>query len=148
MGLLGGGGGRGRAGGAQSCCKTSPGTAWVLIRDTSPACESAQRDKSRGGARSKGDGEHVLATRDAGISPSLSQQDACLSTCHCCWRGSCSRFVACLLNVLATCWCISWTDLLKQLCCHTELEVADESISPSDIILTPGQPVLALTLES
>ena len=32
-------------------------------------------------------------------------------------------------------------------CCHTEIEVADQlSISPSHSILTPGQPVPALTL--
>ena len=32
-------------------------------------------------------------------------------------------------------------------CCHTEIEVADQTfISPSHSILTPGQPVPALTL--
>ena len=32
------------------------------------------------------------------------------------------------------------------MCCHTEIEVADLSTSPSHSILTPGRPVPALTL--
>ena len=32
-----------------------------------------------------------------------------------------------LLNVLATCQCISGTDLLNVTCCHTEIEVADQT---------------------
>ena len=31
------------------------------------------------------------------------------------------------------------------MCCHTEIEVADQTISVSHSILTPGQPVPALT---
>ena len=31
-------------------------------------------------------------------------------------------------------------------CCHIEIEVADQTISPSHNILTPGQPVPAPTL--
>ena len=34
-------------------------------------------------------------------------------------------FVCWLLNVPATCECISGTDLLNFTCCHTEIEVAD-----------------------
>ena len=34
----------------------------------------------------------------------------------------------------------------KFTCCHTEIEVADLSTSPSHSILTPGQPVPALAL--
>ena len=33
--------------------------------------------------------------------------------------------VRCLLNVPATCKCISGMDLLSFTCCHTEIEVAD-----------------------
>ena len=33
------------------------------------------------------------------------------------------------LNVLATCWCISGTDLLNCTCCHTEIEVANQYIT-------------------
>ena len=37
-------------------------------------------------------------------------------------------FVGWLLNVPATCECISGTDLLRQFtCCHTEIEVADQT---------------------
>ena len=38
------------------------------------------------------------------------------------WNRSCC---CCLLNVPATCECISGTDLLNFTCCHTEIEVAD-----------------------
>ena len=57
-----------------------------------------------------------------------------------------------LLNVPATCECISGTDLLRQFtCCHTEIEVADPTFhltqsqytdtgptSPSADPITPG----------
>ena len=35
--------------------------------------------------------------------------------------------VACLLDVPATCQCISGTDLFNCTCCHTEIEVADQT---------------------
>ena len=56
-----------------------------------------------------------------------------------------------LLNVPATCECISGTDLLSFTCCHTEIEVADPTLhltqsqytdtgptSPSTNPITPG----------
>ena len=59
--------------------------------------------------------------------------------------------VCCLLNVQATCECISGTDLLNFTCCHTEIEVADPTFhltqsqytdtgltSPSTDPITPG----------
>ena len=63
-----------------------------------------------------------------------------------CW------LLACLLNVPATGWCISGTDLLRHFtCCHTEAEAADQTfyltqsqyvdtgpISPSADPKTPG----------
>ena len=69
--------------------------------------------------------------------------DLCLRLCvsaaeraHRCECVCCSRTIqakvcwllACLLNVPVTCYCISGTDLLRQLGytrCHTEIEVAD-----------------------
>ena len=36
-------------------------------------------------------------------------------------------FVGWLLNVPATCECISGTDLLNLTCCHTEIEVAGQT---------------------
>ena len=56
----------------------------------------------------------------------------CLSCCCCC---------CCLLNVAATRECTSGTDLLTEI----KLQIR-RSISPSHSILTPGQPVLVLTL--
>ena len=50
------------------------------------------------------------------------------------------------LNVPATCKCISETDLLNFTCYHTETEVADQTFHLTHSMLTPGQPVLALTL--
>ena len=38
-------------------------------------------------------------------------------------------FVGCLLNVPATCWCISGMELLNFTYCHTEIEVADQTLS-------------------
>ena len=66
-------------------------------------------------------------------------------------RGS-SWLVACLLNVPATCECISGTDLLSNFtCCHTEIKAADPTFhltqsqytdtgltSPSADPITPG----------
>ena len=56
------------------------------------------------------------------------------------------QFCFWLLNVPATCECISRTDLLNFTCCHTENLQTKLSISPSHSIPTPGQPVPALTL--
>ena len=91
-------------------------------------------------------------------------------------RQSHSLFVCWLFNVPATYECISGTDLLRQLtCCHTETKLQTKSsisprlrdgsapiieraatlreklqielsASPSHNIMTPGQPVPALTL--
>ena len=58
-------------------------------------------------------------------------------------------FVGWLLNVPATCKCISGADLLNFMCCHTETEVADQTFhltqsqyteptSPSADPITPG----------
>ena len=60
-------------------------------------------------------------------------------------------FVGWLLNVPATCECISWTNLLDCTCCHTEIEVTDQTFhltqsqytdtgptSPSTDPITPG----------
>ena len=38
------------------------------------------------------------------------------------------------------------TCLANLMCCHTEIAVADQSVSPFHSIMIPGQPVLALTL--
>ena len=55
-------------------------------------------------------------------------------------RDLTATFVVCwLLNVPATCLCISWKDLIKQ--------VYTLSISPSHSTLTPDRPVTALTLQ-
>ena len=49
----------------------------------------------------------------------------------CNWSFSCypcGFFVCWLLNIPATCKCISWTDLLRQFtCCHTEIEAAHQT---------------------
>ena len=55
-------------------------------------------------------------------------------------------FVGWLFSVPATCECISGTDLLNFTCCHTEIEVADQTFHLTHSILTPGRPVPALTL--
>ena len=57
-----------------------------------------------------------------------------------------AEIVGWLLNVPATCECISGTDLHNFTCCHTEMLRIQLSISPSHSILTPGQPAPALTL--
>ena len=70
------------------------------------------------------------------------------------YRSSLALGVVCwLLNVPATCECVSGTDLLRQFftCCHTEIEVADPTFhltqsqyidtgptSPSTDPITPG----------
>ena len=58
----------------------------------------------------------------------------------------CSRLsvevVACwLLNVPATCVCISGTDLLRQFtCCHTEIEAADQTVYRTQSQYTDTEP--------
>ena len=68
------------------------------------------------------------------------------------YRQTDSWLVACLLNVPATCKCISRTDLLRHFtCCHTDVEAADTifylnqsqytdtgPMSPSTVPITPG----------
>ena len=59
-----------------------------------------------------------------------------------------TEIVCCLLNILATCECISGTDMLRQLSAVTlrkKLQIK-LSTSPSHSILTPGHPIPALTL--
>ena len=48
---------------------------------------------------------------------------------HLIWVDSSGLFVVCcwLLNVPATCECISGTDLLSFTCCHTEIEAANQT---------------------
>ena len=65
-------------------------------------------------------------------------------------EGGGAVVVGWLLNVHATCWFISGTDLLHFTCCYTEIEIADQTFyitqytdaeptSPSADPLSPGR---------
>ena len=54
---------------------------------------------------------------------------------------SCGRDACWLLNVPATCYCISGTDLLRQfMCCHTEIEAADQTFYLTQSQYTDTEP--------
>ena len=52
----------------------------------------------------------------------------------------CCLFVCWLLNVPATCECISSTDLLNFMCCHTEIDVADQTFHLTQSQYTDTRP--------
>ena len=54
---------------------------------------------------------------------------------------SCGRDACWLLNVPATCYCISGTDLFRQFtCCHTEIEAADQTFYLTQSQYTDTEP--------
>ena len=66
------------------------------------------------------------------------------------WRGDIMRqqegFVCLLLNVPVTCECIAGTDLLRQFtCCHTEIEVANQTFHHTQLQHTDTGPTTPST---